>query len=168
MGIIDACCLLSGILAFWQAVSWQSDNPFQAAVTVSSFGRYVARFSICFFRPHDPLLRVKGHFALQKRKEKIMATFRTYELSLKLHEACRSMKMGGAYRDQFERALLSVSLNLSEGSAKPTARDRRKFYYIALGSLREVQTLLKIRGSVEHQILADQLGAHLYQLCKRT
>ncbi|MBI3534569.1 MAG: four helix bundle protein [Deltaproteobacteria bacterium] len=42
--------------------------------------------------------------------------------------------------------MLSIPLNLAEGSAKPTSPDRRKFYFIALGSLREVQTLLALFG----------------------
>lgn len=69
-------------------------------------------------------------------------------------------------QNQFDRSLLSIVLNLSEGNAKPTAKDRRKFFYTALGSLREVQALLRIS---DFQILlqdSDPLGAHLYRLCK--
>jgi four helix bundle protein len=70
-----------------------------------------------------------------------------------------------ASRAQFERACLSIALNLSEGSARPTERDRRRFYFIALGSLREVQTLLDLYGTPELISQADTLGAHLYRLC---
>ena len=35
-------------------------------------------------------------------------------------------------KDQFKRAASSIVLNLAEGSAKPTAKDRKKFYYISL------------------------------------
>ena len=57
-------------------------------------------------------------------------------------------------------------LNLAEGSAKPTAKDRKKFYYISLGSLREVQAILNMIGHVDLTKQADQLGAYLYKLCQ--
>jgi len=71
-------------------------------------------------------------------------------------------------KDQFERALLSIPLNLAEGNAKPSAKERRKFYFIALGSLREIQTILILANDLHLVKDADTLGAHLYLLCKRT
>ena len=71
----------------------------------------------------------------------------------------------GPMRDQFQRASLSIVLNLGEGSAKPTAKDRRKFYFIAFGSLRETQTILDLIGHDEIIHKADVLAAHLYRLC---
>ena len=57
---------------------------------------------------------------------------------------------------------------LSEGSAKPTVADRRNFYFIALGSLRECQTILRLHGQTQTfiQKKADFLGACLYKLCQ--
>lgn len=100
-----------------------------------------------------------------------MTTFRTYELSLTFQAECSRLRFTGAYRDQFERASLSIVINLAEGAAKPTVRDRRKFYYIALGSLREVQALLRLAAvkglKCDAQVKrADELGAYLYKLCK--
>ena len=69
---------------------------------------------------------------------------------------------------QFHRASLSIVLNLAEGSAKPTAKDRRKFYRISLGSLREAQAILDIVGHIQLIKEADKLGAFLYKLCKNT
>ena len=71
-------------------------------------------------------------------------------------------------KDQFTRPLLSVPLNLAEGSAKSTAKDRRRFYRISLGSLREVQTILNLTGHLKLQKQADVLGAHIYKLCINT
>ena len=71
-----------------------------------------------------------------------------------------------ALRDQFERASLSIVLNLAEGSGKPTTKDRRKFYAIAMGSLRETQALLKILSWQAELKASDQLGAYLYKLIK--
>jgi four helix bundle protein len=94
-----------------------------------------------------------------------MKNFRTYQLAIQFHKDCQKLKLSTIARDQFERAILSITLNLGEGSAKPTERDRMKFYFIALGSLREVQTLLTLFGSQELIEKADTLGAHLYRLC---
>ena len=52
------------------------------------------------------------------------------------------------------------------GSAKPKAKDRRKFYYISLTSLREVQAILNMIGHFDLEKQADRLGACLYKLCR--
>ena len=94
-----------------------------------------------------------------------MKNFRTYQLSIEFYKDCQGLKLSSIVRDQFDRALLSIPLNLSEGSAKPTERDRMKFYFIALGSMREVQTILTLFGSKALIQQADVLAAHLYRLC---
>ena len=69
-------------------------------------------------------------------------------------------------RLQLMRASSSVSLNLAEGSARRSDKDRRRFYNIALASLREVQAILDLE-QIEHlKALADQVGAHIYRLSK--
>ena len=66
----------------------------------------------------------------------------------------------------FLRALSSIALNLKEGSAKPTKKDRVKFYFIAMGSFREIEAILDLQ-SIEgfQREKANLLGAHLYRLC---
>lgn len=97
-----------------------------------------------------------------------MENFRTLNLAIEFYQAAKTTKLPGPLDNQFQRALLSVPLNLSERSAKPTRKDRRKFYHIALGSFREVQTLLKLAGKQDLLSKSDSLGAHLYCLCKKT
>ena len=94
-----------------------------------------------------------------------MKNFRTYQLAIQFYRDCQNIKLTRIARDQFERALLSIPLNLAEGAAKPTERDRKKFYFIALGSMREVQALLTLFGSPELNSKADRLAASLYCLC---
>lgn len=94
-----------------------------------------------------------------------MKNFRTYQLAIEFYKNCRNLKLSTVARDQFDRAALSIVLNLAEGSAKPTEKDRRKFYFTALGSLREAQTLLLLFGNNELVQKADTLGASLYRLC---
>lgn len=95
-----------------------------------------------------------------------MKNFKTYQLALKFHNESMKVKLEDPYRDQFSRASLSIVFNLSEGSAKNTKKSRRRFYYISLGSLREVQTVIEILELEEIKVTADILGAHLYKLCR--
>ena len=66
------------------------------------------------------------------------------------------------------RATLSISLNLAEGRGKHTTKEQLRFFYIALGSLRESQALLELEGLTDtiQWAVADELGAALYKLTK--
>jgi four helix bundle protein len=99
----------------------------------------------------------------------MLSQFRTYNLAVQFHHACSSVKMPGYLKTQLLRSSSSIALNLAEGSGKPTARDQSRFYFIALGSLRESQAALDL-APIRHTTLitlADQLGASLYRLCHR-
>ncbi|MGE4105651.1 MAG: four helix bundle protein, partial [Bacteriovoracia bacterium] len=100
----------------------------------------------------------------EKGLKSMLKNFRTYHLAIDLYRSCQVVKPNGPGADQFERALLSIPLNLAEGSAKPTVKDRKKFYFIALGSLREVQAMLHLFGTPELVTQADILAAHIYRL----
>ena len=94
--------------------------------------------------------------------------FVTYELAIELYQGCQKIKAKAVIRDQLERASLSAVLNLSEGAGKPTRPDKRRFYAIAYGSIRETQSILRLLGQNELFGKADILGAHAYQLMKNT
>jgi four helix bundle protein len=96
----------------------------------------------------------------------MMKNFRTYPLALKLYEESQSYSLRPHLKDQLDRAASSIVLNLAEGAAKPTERDRKKFYHIALGSCREVQAIVELATLTELTEFADGVGAHLYRLCK--
>ena len=94
-----------------------------------------------------------------------LRNFRSYQLSLNLYSQCETIKARAHLRDQLLRASLSVCLNLSDGSAKPSTKERLRFYTIALASIRETQTLLSlIPASPITRELADQTGACIYRL----
>ncbi len=97
-----------------------------------------------------------------------MKKLKTYQLAINFYHKAENLHLKEPLRSQFQRAILSIVLNIAEGSAKPTAKDRRKFYSISLGSLRETQAILEI---IDHKNLiekANTLGGYLYKLCKNT
>jgi four helix bundle protein len=94
----------------------------------------------------------------------VFKNFRTYDMAKTFYQSCNSLKLYGPMRDQFRRASLSIVLNLAEGSGKPTAKDRNRFYSIAMGSLREVQAILDIQNESKMLKRSDALGASLYRL----
>lgn len=90
--------------------------------------------------------------------------FRTYELAKLFYQECAKVKLSGALKNQFERASLSIVLNLAEGTGKPTGKDRARFYFISYGSLKETRTLLELSQNNQLAKLADKLGAHIWKL----
>jgi len=92
--------------------------------------------------------------------------FQTYELAVQLYRRVETLETPKHMRDQLLRAAQSVVLNLSEGSAKPTSRDKRKFFAIAFGSIREVQAVFDLIQNCDRDLidLADRVAACLYRL----
>ncbi len=92
--------------------------------------------------------------------------FRTYRLAIEFYRMCQEVKAPGFLKNQLLRAAGSIALNLSEGTSKPTVKDRQRYYAIALGSLRECQTALELNATKVPRLLdkADHLGACLYRL----
>ncbi len=94
--------------------------------------------------------------------------FRTYDLALEFHtqvtNEIQAKKLRGPMKNQLERALLSIPLNLTEGASRTSAKERKRFYLIALGSFREVHCLIRLARMTSLEAQADKLGAHLYRL----
>ncbi len=95
-----------------------------------------------------------------------MKNFRTYQLAKNLVIQSKYLKLRNPYKDQFERAVLSIALNLAEGSAKTSNKDRKRFYEIAMGSFRESRCILEILNIQNLNQQIDQLGASLYCLIR--
>ena len=94
----------------------------------------------------------------------MLKNFRTFDLAVQLYQGCEKVQARSHLKDQLLRASLSVVLNTSEGSAKPSAKDRQRFYGIALGSCRETQALLLLLKRDDLFQIADQVGGCLYRL----
>ncbi|MBL6991835.1 MAG: four helix bundle protein [Bacteriovoracaceae bacterium] len=98
----------------------------------------------------------------------MLQNFRTFQISVTFFQSCQKIKLPNYLKDQLDRASSSISLNLAEGYGKRTYKDQRKFFSIALGSLRESQAILTLADltSTDAFEQADYLGASLYKLIK--
>ena len=93
-----------------------------------------------------------------------LKNFRTLELSISFYKECKQVKLSHAMKDQLMRAASSIALNLSEGSSRPSTKERLRYYSIAFGSIREIQTIIKLEGVTTLEAKADHLAASLYKL----
>jgi four helix bundle protein len=73
-----------------------------------------------------------------------MTNFRTLNLARTYFEKTKQIKMSGLYKNQFDRAVLSIILNLVEGTSRSSKKERHRFYQIAYGSFLESQALLSL------------------------
>jgi four helix bundle protein len=96
----------------------------------------------------------------------MLQNFKAYKLSQALYQECTQLKTRAYIQDQLLRASLSIVLNLAEGSAKSSAKDRKRFYEIALGSTRETQAIVELLQSPKAIALADQVGACVFSLVR--
>jgi four helix bundle protein len=94
----------------------------------------------------------------------VYPNFRTYQLAKDLYQNIQVLKLPSEQKSQILRSSLSVVLNLAEGSAKRSKKDQKRFFEIALASLRESQAILDINQTKILIKKADILGAHLYKL----
>jgi len=99
----------------------------------------------------------------------MLAQFKTYQMAKRFYLSCKSLKISYFLQDQLLRASSSMVLNIAEGSGKRTPNDQRRFYAIALGSLRECRAILEIEEVINPALygLADELGAILFVLSRK-
>jgi four helix bundle protein len=103
---------------------------------------------------------------LKNRRVKMIKNFRTYELAVEFYRLCLDLSLERYLKDQLNRAASSIALNLAEGSGRSTAREQKRFFDIAMGSLRESQAVLDLAPNSAAAIrkCGDQLGANLFCL----
>ena len=98
-----------------------------------------------------------------------MRNFRTFELAKEFHARSRRLRFDRYIRDQFQRAALSIALNLAEGRGKRTTKEQVRYFQIALGSARECQAILEIVETSDDELEAmlDRLAGSIYLLIER-
>ena len=97
-----------------------------------------------------------------------MKNFRTFNLAVEFYRNAKSLPLSGNVKEQFNRASLSIALNLAEGRARRTHKDQLRFFNISFASLREIQAIMIIESleNTEEFKNLDVLAAHLYNLIK--
>lgn len=97
-----------------------------------------------------------------------MKSFRTLDLATDFYRQVQSLKVEGHLRDQLLRGSSSIALNLSEGNAKFSVPEKKRFYQMAYASQKECQTILKLLKVNDTQVLEvlDRLGANLFKLIR--
>lgn len=96
----------------------------------------------------------------------MLKNFKTFMLSVSFYKACKKLKLNRVLYDQLLRASSSICLNLAEGYGRATHKDKRKFYYISMGSLRECEAVLIMEDISDEALLEnfDHLARSLYNL----
>ena len=97
-----------------------------------------------------------------------MKTFRTLDLAIEFHEEVERLSIAGHLREQLLRACSSIALNLAEGNAKRSVKEKKRYYQTAYASLQECKTILKLGKCDNEKVIdtADKLGAWLFKLLK--
>ena len=100
-----------------------------------------------------------------------MHHLRSYQLAVEFYRFAKIVELPGHLKDQLRRAASSVALNLSEGSGKRTNKDRGRFFFIAMGSVRECQAVTELEPDAFNHAqrdLLDHLAASVYKLTRAT
>lgn len=99
-----------------------------------------------------------------------MKNFRTLELAIEFYKLTKGIKTPRHLNDQLKRAAASISLNLAEGNAKFSYKEKARIYQIAYGSLRECQAIFDLieLNDKTVQAKAKHLGSCLYRLIEST
>ena len=103
-----------------------------------------------------------------ERKIHVMQNFRTLDLAVAFYRQVVGLKLPHHLKDQLLRAASSVALNLAEGRGKSSHRDQLRYFKIAMGSLRESQTALRLANELDPALfaMADRIGASIFLLIK--
>jgi four helix bundle protein len=94
---------------------------------------------------------------------------KAFEANQKVYRLLKENKVIPSYvKNQLGRASLSIMLNIAEGSAKFSNRDRRNFYVIARGSVFECTSLVNFLYGEGEMIaeLKDDLCASYEEISK--
>lgn len=94
--------------------------------------------------------------------------FEAFQLAKVFYLKCKQLRIPSFLYNQLMTASSSIALNLAEGSGKRTPADQRRFYSIALGSLRECQAILELEEITNPEIkeISNRLGAIIFKLSR--
>lgn len=82
----------------------------------------------------------------------LIAWQKGHELVLRIYKITIQFPRIEAYAlaDQMRRAVVSITSNVAEGFSRKSNKEKTQFYYIALGSLTEIQNQLLIAKDLDY------------------
>jgi four helix bundle protein len=84
-----------------------------------------------------------------ERFEDIIAWQKAKELSLEVYRLFGDSKDFG-FRDQIQRAAISIMNNIAEGFERESDKDFKRFLYIAKGSSGELRSMLTVAKELDY------------------
>ena len=98
----------------------------------------------------------------------MLKDFRIYVAAIQFYQLCKPLRLPPHAKDQLLRASSSVGNNIGEGYGRIGERDKKRFYRIALGSVRECATIFAQEQIADPSLLdlLDLLGGGLYKLVR--
>jgi four helix bundle protein len=90
--------------------------------------------------------------------EKSQVYIKSEEVYLQTKKVLTNNILNKSIKDQLYRASLSIILNIAEGSAKLSKKEKRNFYTISRGSVQEcvaILRLLKADNSIDMELYND-------------
>ena len=96
----------------------------------------------------------------------MLKDFRLYQAAIRFYQLCKALELPPNSKDQLLRASSSIGRNIGEGYGRILHKDKRRFYRIALGSVRECTAVFdqEVVKDIVLRDLADFLGGGLYKL----
>jgi four helix bundle protein len=98
----------------------------------------------------------------------MLSNFRSYQLAVEFYRLAQAQSAPRHLRDQLLRAASSAALNLSEGSSRRSPADRRRFYEISMGSIRECEAIIELLKPHSSALCepVDKLARHVFNLVR--
>jgi len=96
---------------------------------------------------------------------------RAFEQAVQFYQISKKSQLPHHLKLQLCRAASSIALNLSEGTGKTGSADRRRFFTIAMGSIRECQAIAALEPDAftgDTKRLLNALGGAVYRLIQKS
>lgn len=93
-----------------------------------------------------------------------------HQLVLLIYELTKKFPKEERYclTDQIRRCVISITSNIAEGFSRKSVKEKQQFFYVALGSLTELQNQLLVArdvGYIDKQYF-EKLAAHTIKVSK--
>ena len=98
----------------------------------------------------------------------MLKDFRIFQAAIQFYQMCKPLSLPEDIKRQLMRAAQSIGGNLGEGYGRILSKDKRRFYRISFGSVRECQTIFLQEEIKDPKLtdLLDYLAGGVYKLIR--